>query len=120
MAEAFFNKLSKKNIGISAGISSESFSHKKLKDVGGKVVKCMNEKGIDISEKFPKQLTKKIVDSSDLVVWISPEEKIPGYLKNKKIVFWDVKDAGGTPYWFHCMTRDKIKKLVAELIEKIG
>ena len=119
MAEAFFNKLSKKNIGSSAGIS-ELFSGKKLENIAGKIIKWMKEEEINISEKFPKQLTKSIANNSDLVVWIAPEEKIPEYLLNKNIIFWNVKDAGGKTYKFHCFTKDKIKKLVKELVKKIG
>lgn len=118
MAEAFFNKLSKCHEAISAGTNS-IFSGMRIEEISEKVCKCMLEKGIDISKKLSKQITKELVSSSDIVVWIAPEEKIPDYLEKGKIILWNIEDAGGKAYEVVCQVRDDVRRLVEDLIQKI-
>ena len=79
----------------------------------------MLEEKIDISEKFSKQLTSELINQSNLIVWIAPEEEIPKWLNKDKLVFWKIKDPGGTSYEVHCNVRNKLKKLVLSLINEL-
>ena len=54
MANAFFNKLSKKNKSISAGALVNEKEGESLPEF---VLKCMEEEGYDLSNEVRKQLT---------------------------------------------------------------
>jgi arsenate reductase (thioredoxin) len=119
IAEAFFNQFSRYHKAISAGIDTEEYSGKRIGELSEKVCRCMLENGIDISDKLSKPLTEKLANQSDLVVWIAPEEKIPRYLNKNKLILWNIEDAGGKSYEDWCNARDKIKRLVADLVKDI-
>ena len=117
-AEAYFNRLSKKNTAISAGINTEKYGNRRLKEISGTVVvKCLMEDGVDISEKRSKQITKAMVEEADLV--ISMENKLPDYV-DKKIIFWEIENPKGYPLEKYRGVRDQIKKKVEELVGEIG
>ena len=119
MAEAFFNNLSKNHEAISAGVDVLDFSGKRVEEISEKVPRCMLEKGIDISKKLSNQLTEELVNQNDLIVWIAPEEKIPDYLNRKKLILWNIEDAGEKSHENWCEARDKIEKLVKSLVDNI-
>ncbi|MCK4552809.1 low molecular weight phosphatase family protein [Candidatus Pacearchaeota archaeon] len=119
IAEAFFNKFSKNYKAISAGVDANVHAGRQIKELSQKTPQCMLKEKIDISKKFSKQLTSELINQSDLVVWIAPEEKIPKYLDKHKLVLWKIKDAGGTSYQNHCEVRDKLKKLVLGLVKEL-
>ncbi len=126
MAEAFFNSRISKHKAISAGTNSLnleggiSYAGDKIGDISSNIVRCMKDEGIDISTQISKQLCKYTTNSVDLVVWITDRESVPDYLKNKKMIYWDVEDAAGTSYEHHCFVRDKIKTLVDKLLLDLG
>lgn len=120
-AEAYFNKFSKKNTAISAGINAEKYGNKKIRDISVEKVaawlKCMMEDGLDISDKTSKQLTKKMVDESDLIV--SFERDLPDYV-DKKTVFWEVENPRDRPIEDFKKLIEEIEKFVEKLVEEIG
>ena len=119
MANAFFNKLSKKNKSISAGALVNEKEGGPLPEF---VLKCMEEEGYDLSNEVRKQLTPDMVKWADKIIIMTERENIPNYLINEseKITFWEVEDGKGMSYEIHIKIRNKIKKLVEELIKEIG
>ena len=122
MAEALFNKLSKKNEAISAGVEVwTEFEGKKISERTEYITLTMKEEKCDVSNNVSKQLTEDMVKRSDRVIVITEKNLCPDYLLNdKKVIFWDIEDAGGRDLNFHKYTRDKIKKKILKLIKDIG
>jgi len=123
MAEAFFNKYSKKNKSLSAGTDVGDKERQTIgQNVKAKfVVDVMKEEEIDVSNNERRQLTKEMVDNSDKIIVITEKGGLPDYLVgNDKVVFWDMPDAKGTSYEFHIKTRNGIKQKVKKLVEEIG
>ena len=125
MAEAFFNRLSKKHRSTSAGFLVGDRDGKPLHEKGTSsgefVVGSTTELGYDLSENRRKQLTPRMVRDADGIFVMADREEVPDYLRgSKKAVFWDVADGKGQPYEFHCRMRDQIRSLVEGLIKEIG
>ncbi len=122
IAEAFFNRFSEKNTAISAGSYAENYPKylgKKLTKFAQDIVKIMKEEGINISQKLPKQLTKKMVDEADKII-VLHVEKLPDYVNMKKVIRWDVQDLNHLDHETQQKYRDEIKKRVLELVKEIG
>ncbi len=120
MAEAFFNKFSKKNKAISAGadpgvhLGNAVGEYKEL-------ARCMKDIGLDISHKKSKQLTKEMVEKVDKVISLVDKRLLPDYVKkSKKLEIYFVEDPDGKDYEFHCKVRDQIKDYVKKLVKKFG
>lgn len=125
MAEAFFNRLSKKNIATSAGFQVGDRDGKPLHEKGTSsgefVVGSMAELGYDLSENRRKQLTPRMVRDADRIFVMAERDEVPDYLRDsEKAAFWDVADGKGQSYGFHCRMRDQIRGLVEGLIKGIG
>lgn len=126
IAEAFFNKLSKKHHATSAGISVGEKHGKLLYDQGtgsGKfILESMSEVGYDLSKNKRKQLTPEMVKKFDKIVVIMAEKKLlPDYVKKSpKTIYWDVEDGKDQPYDFHVKMRDQIKNLVEKFVRELG
>ena len=132
MAEAIFNKFSKKNHADSCGVCTYYYLKKfngKV-PVGDPVLKVASETGLDITKKKIKQINRKLVENSDIIIAIMTKERakkdIQKYVKNnKKFRLWELEDVSGTmkfgsAYKKHKINRDKIYKKVTGLIKKIG
>ncbi len=118
MAQALFNKFSKKHTSNSAGIKALERMNYPLPEF---VVRDMNERGIDMSKYHRKQLTQEMAERADKVILFVPRRAWPEYLKNSpKAVYWKIADAKGKSYDFHCKIRDKIENLVTSLVKEIG
>ncbi len=108
--------MSKKHHAISAG-TSVTGTDKTVPDI---VVECMAEIGIDILKSRRKQLTPEMIDAADIVVMVTAKEDWPDYVMTSgKARFWDVEDAKGRDYEFHCSRRDEIKEHIKNLLEEI-
>jgi len=123
IAEAFFNRLSKKHQAVSAGLETDEYEGRPIFEIAESVVRCMAELGYDVSRNIPKQITPKMVQEVDKVVVIVEKErleKLPDYLKNSsKLIVWEVKDAKGKSYEFLCKIRNQIKLLVEKLAKDL-
>jgi protein-tyrosine-phosphatase len=119
IAEAFFNRLSKKNTGFSAGTHAGIYQGKPVKEFDP-VMRCMAELGYDLSEKVSKQITPKMAKEADKIIVLNDKADMPSYVELSKVELWDVEDGKDRSYEFHCRMRDKIKVLVEELVREIG
>ena len=113
MAEAFFNEMAGgRHVGISAGSQP-------AERVNPVAVEAMGELGMDISGARPKRLTADMIERADLVVTMGCGENICPIVP-KEVIEWDLEDPSGRPVEEVRETRDRIKKLVSELIQSLG
>ena len=132
MAEAFYNKLSKNGHAISAGVKNYYYRkkwHARIKS-SDPVVKAMHEKGINLTNKRIKKLTRSMVKSADAVIALMSKEEaekvLPKYvLESEKYKLWQIKDVSGTNTYdkalnMHRANRDRIKALVKKLIKELN
>jgi len=111
MAEAFANYHGKgKLMASSAGVA--------LADrINPLVVEVMREKGIDISMKRPKPLTREMAESADKIITMgcSVEGICPGPLL-KNVVDWRLEDPKGKSIEEVRKIRDEVEGKVLEMI----
>jgi len=111
MAEAFANYHGKgKLMASSAGVA--------LADrINPLVVEVMREKGIDISMKRPKPLTREMAESADKIITMgcSVEGICPGPLL-KNVVDWRLEDPKGKSIEEVRKIRDEVEGKVLEII----
>lgn len=123
IADAFFNKLSKKNSASSAGTAVKK-EGKQGNPANPKILKILEKIDIDASKHKRRQLTYELFKKADMVVVLltKPERKtLPKYITNSKnVAYWNVLDIKGTSHSFHIKSRSKIGGLVSELVKKTG
>ncbi len=121
MAEEFFNKMSRRNSAISAGIETKNNKGKMIGQLSPNSVESMLQEGINIERKKPKQIMKKAVKNADIVVLMTKEGDIPDYInKAKRLILWDIDDPDGENLSFFRRVRDEIKGRVVKLVREIG
>jgi arsenate reductase len=76
----------------------------------------MAEKNIDLRDHFPKSIRHLGRAQFDLVVNMSGSEIPPDLASRSKVVDWDVDDPVFMKYEGHCEVRDRIERLVMQLI----
>ncbi|MBU0530671.1 MAG: low molecular weight phosphatase family protein, partial [Nanoarchaeota archaeon] len=104
MAEAFFNRKTKKHHATSAGARCGDNDGKKLGNIGFKVIDCMKEEYINLKGKPIKQVKPEMVEDADKVIIIMEHriEDIPDFLKNsEKVDYWPIPDPKDTSYEFY-------------------
>jgi len=77
-------------------------------------LRAMSEKGLDLSEHFPKSLRRLDRARFDLVINMSGFE-LPDSL-GQEVRAWDIPDPVFLEYEEHCEVRDAIERLVRNLI----
>jgi len=111
MAEAFANYHGRgKLMASSAGVS--------LADrINPLVVEVMMEKGIDISMKKPKLLTREMAEKADKIITMgcSVEGICPAPLL-KNVTDWQLEDPKGKPIEEVRSVRDEVERKVLEMI----
>ncbi len=121
MAAYFFNSLSKRNSAMSAGTEATKWNHRPLGEFATPLVKCMKEEGYDLSSDVPVQLTPEMVKGIGFIISFENAEDLPSYVRQfKEIRFWKCLNPKGESYEFHLEVRNRIKRLVQELIKEIG
>ncbi len=119
MAEALFNKLSKKNKAKSAGATVEKeWEGQAISKFKNYVVSSMKEIGLDLSENKPKQITKEMLGWADKIIIMEKSKDIlPDFLKkSNKIIFWEIEDPRGTKLDFHRKVRNEIEEKIKEFL----
>ncbi len=127
IAEAIFNKLSKKNRAVSAGTNAQPGF---LKNAPDNPIVPMKKFGYNLSKAKTRKLDKQIINSADKVVFIfnrkRHEDEIPTHLKNSPHTeFWEINSIPlGLPFDKYCRLEEKriqkIEKLVKDLVKRIG
>jgi protein-tyrosine-phosphatase len=126
MAEAFFNKLSRKNKAISAGISPHPYTHSASVGVRASI-KVMKEMGIKMPYKLGRAVTRKDVEEADKIIVLLDKDHrhiLPNYVtKSRKTTYYAIHDSDERTKSFmkqHRKNRDIVKKIVLNLVKEIG
>lgn len=115
MAEAFYNEFSSSNGATSAGVLD--FTPKKYVHPVPEVVEVMKEEGIDVSQKLVKTVTPEMVEDSDKIYVLCPEQQVPDFVsKSKKVENWNVVDPFGRSLEDFRNIRDQIMQKVRDII----
>jgi len=121
MAAAFFRRFSKNKVD-SAGLEVKNDEGDELPP---QIIEFMGEVGYDTSKYKRKQLTKNMIQKADkIIMLLTPSERrayVPKSIRNlPKVTFWNVKDARWTPHSTQVKIRERIRKLVKNLVREIG
>jgi arsenate reductase len=79
------------------------------------VVAVMDEVGIDLSKELPKPLSTEAVEDADVVVTMGCGDACPVF-PGKRYLDWDLPDPSGLPVDEVRPIRDRIDRLVRELL----
>jgi protein-tyrosine-phosphatase len=92
-----------------------------LNEVNPLVIQAMQEKGIDISNNKPKQITTQMVKDADaiIVMGCSAQGFCPAPLLSK-VIDWNIEDPKGKSLEKVREIRDEIEKKVRELLGEIS
>jgi protein-tyrosine-phosphatase len=112
IAEAFFNKYAPKGwIAVSAG-------NKPADKVHPNAVILMKEKGLDISQKKPKLLTKDLQTIADIAVIVCGGNECP-VVYASYVEEWNFPDPAKMSLEEARKIRDAIEKKVVELVNRL-
>jgi len=82
------------------------------------VVEVMNELGIDLTARVPRELSSADAEWADVVVTMGCGDKCP-YLPGKRYLDWELEDPKDRPLEEVRRTREEIERRVAELIGEL-
>ena len=80
------------------------------------VVQVMRELGIDLADRTPQLLTRKLAQQADVVVTMGCGDECP-FIPGKRYIDWDLPDPKGRPVEEVRATRDEISRRVRELLD---
>jgi protein-tyrosine-phosphatase len=83
------------------------------------VVEAMHERGIDISEEFPKPWTDEIVRAADVVITMGCGDACPIF-PGKRYEDWQLDDPAGQGLEAVRPIRDDIERRVRRLLDELG
>jgi protein-tyrosine-phosphatase len=87
-------------------------------ELNPRVVKAMQEIGIDISHEFPKPLTNEFVKAADVVITMGCGDACPIY-PGKRYEDWDLLDPAGKDLETVRQIRDEIDARVQALVAQL-
>jgi arsenate reductase (thioredoxin) len=109
MSEALFTRAAGgRHEGRSAGTMPGERVHPE-------VVEVMDELGIDLADRTPRELTRADAEWADVVVTMGCGDECP-YIPGKRYVDWDLPDPKGQPIEAVRATRDEIERRVQALV----
>lgn len=80
-------------------------------EINPAVVEVLAERGIDLSEEFPKPLSDEVVRAADVVITMGCGDACPIY-PGKRYMDWDVADPAGQP-------REVVEAIVADIEQRV-
>lgn len=113
VAEAFFNA------GPPVGWVAVSAGPKPVDMVNPKAVQLMVERGIDISDKKPKKLTREMEAEADIAVIVCSGSECP-VVNVKHVENWGIEDPAEKNLEDARKIVDKIWRKVCDLVERIS
>jgi arsenate reductase len=82
------------------------------------VVDVMRELGIDLADRVPRKLTRRLAEQANVVVTMGCGDECP-YIPGKRYVDWDLQDPKGRPIDEVRATRDDIARRVKDLVAEL-
>lgn len=83
--------------------------------ISAAVIDAMAERGIDISEEFPKPWTTEVLQAADVVVTMGCGDECP-YVPGKRYEDWELDDPSDLPLSSVRPIRDQIERRVLDLL----
>jgi arsenate reductase (thioredoxin) len=112
MSQALFTRAAgDRHRALSAGTTPAEHVHPE-------VLTVMNEIGIDLSNRTPQLLTRKLAEQADLVVTMGCGDECP-FIPGRRYLDWDLPDPAGRPLDEVRAIRDQIANRVEALITEI-
>jgi protein-tyrosine-phosphatase len=81
-------------------------------------VQALAERGIELTEEFPKPLTDDVVHAADVIVTMGCGDECP-YVPGRRYEDWDVADPDGQPIEVVRAIRDDIQARVTRLLAEV-
>ena len=81
-------------------------------------IQALAERGIELSEEFPKPLTDDVVHAADVIVTMGCGDECP-YVPGRRYEDWDVADPDGQPIEVVRAIRDDIQARVTRLLAEV-
>ena len=112
MSEALFVQAARgRHTAASAGTTPAERVHPE-------VVEVMRERGVDLSARTPRKLTRELAERADVVVTMGCGDECP-YIPGKRYLGWELEDPKGRSVEDVRATRDEIARRVSALVEEL-
>jgi arsenate reductase (thioredoxin) len=112
MSQALFTRAAgDRHRALSAGTTPAEHVHPE-------VLTVMHEIGIDLSDRTPQLLTRKLAEQADLVVTMGCGDECP-FIPGKRYLDWDLPDPAGQPIDEVRAIRDEIADRSAALVTQL-
>ena len=112
MSEALFKQAANgRHTAASAGTTPAEHVHPEVLEV-------MRERGIDLSDRTPKPLTRELAEQADIIITMGCGDECP-YIPGKRYIDWDLPDPAGQPIEQIREIRDEIARRVQILVEEL-
>jgi protein-tyrosine-phosphatase len=112
MSEALFARAAAgAHRALSAGTTPADRVHPEVMEV-------MSELDIDLSDRRPQLLTRRLAEQADIVVTMGCGDQCP-YIPGKRYIDWDLSDPDGQPIERVRETRDEIAERVRRLVAEL-
>ena len=109
MSEALFNRAAAgRHTALSAGTTPGDRVHPEVAEV-------MRELGIDLADRRPRLLTRKLADQADILVTRGCGDECPD-IPGKRYIDWELDDPKGRPIEEVRVMRDEIGRRVVSLL----
>jgi arsenate reductase len=82
------------------------------------VIGAMREIGIDLGDRVPRKLTRKMAERADVVITMGCGDECP-YVPGTRYIDWDLPDPKGQPIDDVRRTRDVITERVRGLVSEL-
>jgi len=82
------------------------------------VIEVMKEVGIDLSDRVPRLLTRKLAEQADVVVTMGCGDQCP-FVPGKRYIDWELRDPSGQPIDEVRAIRDEITRRTADLVAEL-
>ncbi|HXO08053.1 MAG TPA: arsenate reductase ArsC [Solirubrobacteraceae bacterium] len=112
MSEALFKQAANgRHTAASAGTTPAEHVHPEVLEV-------MRERGIDLSDRTPKPLTRELAEQADIIITMGCGDECP-YIPGKRYIDWDLPDPAGQSVEQVREIRDEIARRVQILVEEL-
>lgn len=112
MSQALFEQAAAgRHDALSAGTRPGDHVHPEVVDV-------MRERGIDLTDRTPKLLTRELADQADVVITMGCGDKCP-FIPGKRYLDWDLPDPKGRAIDEVRAIRDQIADRVHSLLHEL-
>src|SRR3954452_3627474 len=113
MSAALFERASRgRHRALSAGTTPGERVHPEVVDV-------MRELGIDLADRVPRKLTRRLAEQANVVVTMGCGDECP-YIPGKRYVDWDLQDPKGRPIGAVRATRGETAGRCEALVAELG